>query len=265
MARLVKAEFRKLLATRAWLLVLLAGGLLGGGLVGMMTLVGPENFDPPMPGLDTEEGVRGLLGILGYTAFVPAAIGTLAMTSEYRHRTADVTFLFEPRRSRVLAAKLLAHGAAGAAYGLVLAGTAAAAFFGASAARGLTLGMPAADVLGILARIALAMVAYTLLGIGMGALIRNQAAALVVVIGYLYAGEMTLMMIPGVRELYPWLPGGATAALTDFTAVTDAMSEQLSADPVRLLSPAWGALLLLAYTALAATAAIVRPMRRDIT
>ncbi|NEA24624.1 ABC transporter permease [Actinomadura bangladeshensis] len=265
MAGLVKGEFRKLLATRAWLLVLLAGGLLGGGLVGMMTLVGPENFDPPMPGLDTEEGVRGILGILGYTAFVPAAIGTLAMTSEYRHRTADTTFLFEPRRWRVLAAKLLAHGVAGAAYGLVLAGTAAGAFFGASAVRGVTLGLPAADITGILARIALAMVAYMLLGIGMGALIRNQAAALVVVIGYLYAGEMTLLVIPGVRELYPWLPGGATAALTDFTAVTDAMSAQLSADPVHLLSPALGALLLLAYTALAATAAIVRPMRRDIT
>lgn len=265
MTGLVRAEVRKLLATRAWLAVLLAGGLLGGGLVGMMTLVGPENFDPPMPGLDTEEGVRGVLGILGYTAFVPAAIGTLAMTSEYRHRTADVTFLFEPRRWRVLAAKLLTHGTAGAAYGLVLAGTAAAAFFGASAARGVPLGMPAADIAGVLARIALAMVAYTLLGIGIGALIRNQAVALVVVIGYLYAGEMTLMVIPGVRELYPWLPGGATAALTDFTAVADAMSEQMSADPVRLVSPATGALLLLAYAALAAAAAIVRPMRRDVT
>ncbi|NED53040.1 ABC transporter permease, partial [Micromonospora aurantiaca] len=94
----------------------------------------------------------------------------------------------------MLAAKLLAHGVAGAAYGLVLAGTAAGAFFGASAVRGVTLGLPAADITGILARIALAMVAYMLLGIGMGALIRNQAAALVVVIGYLYAGEMTLLV-----------------------------------------------------------------------
>ena len=199
------------------------------------------------------------------TAFVPAAIGTLAMTSEYRHRTVGVTFLSEPRRWRVLAAKLLAHGVAGAAYGLVLAGTAAAALFGASAVSGVTLGMPAADIAAILTRIALAMAAYTLLGIGLGALIRNQAAALVVVIGYLYGGEMTLLIVPGVRELYPWLPGGATAALTDFTAVSDALSEQLSTDPVHLLPPVAGALVLLAYAGLAAAVAIIRPMRRDVT
>jgi hypothetical protein len=71
-----------------WSGLLLAAALLGGGMMAAMALVGPENFDPPMPGLDTETGIRSILGILGYTAFVPAAVGTLAVTSEYRHRTA---------------------------------------------------------------------------------------------------------------------------------------------------------------------------------
>jgi hypothetical protein len=57
-----------------------------------------------MPGLDTEDGIRSILGILGFTAFVPAAIGTVAVTSEYRHHTAAVTFLFAPRRWQVLSA-----------------------------------------------------------------------------------------------------------------------------------------------------------------
>ncbi|XVQ06731.1 ABC transporter permease [Spirillospora sp. CA-255316] len=261
---LIKAEFRRLLATRMWWGVLLVGGLLGGGLIGMLTLVGPENFDPPMPGLHTEQGVRAILGFLGYTALVPAAVGTLAVTSEYRHRTINFTFLFAPRRWQVLVAKLVAHGAAGALYGLVLTTTAAVAFFGAAAARGVTLGMPAASIIELLARIGLAMVAYTVLGIGMGALIRNQVAALAVVIGYLYAGEVLLMTIPGVRHLYPWLPGGAAAALTDFTAVADALSQQLSTDPVHLLSPVAGLLVLLGYTAVASAAAVLSPMRRDI-
>ncbi|GGV08270.1 ABC transporter permease [Actinomadura cremea] len=265
MNRLVKAEFRRLLATRTWLAILLLGGLVGGGLVGMMAVVGPENFDPPMPGLHTAEGVRSVLGILGYTAIVPAAVGTLAMASEYRHRTADVTFLFAPRRGRVLAAKLLVHGAAGAGYGLVLASTAAAAFFGVAAAKGMDLGLPAATILGLLARIGVAMVVYTLLGIALGALIPNQTVALGVVVGYLYAGETLLLMVPGVRWLYPWLPGGATAALTDFTAVADALSREMSTDPVRLLTPVAGTLVLLAYAALAAAAAVAAPMRRDIT
>ncbi|WP_052423060.1 hypothetical protein [Nonomuraea candida] len=75
----------------------------------MLALVGPENFDPPMPGLHTEAGVRavlGFLGFLGFTAFVPAAIGTLAVTSEHRHRTITFTFLYAPDRWRVPAAPI---------------------------------------------------------------------------------------------------------------------------------------------------------------
>ncbi|MFF0311358.1 ABC transporter permease [Streptosporangium sp. NPDC004379] len=265
MKPLINAEFRRLLATRLWVATLLAAALLGGGLIGLLALIGPENFDPPMPGLHTEAGVRAVLGFLGFTTFVPAAIGTLALTSEYRHRTVGFTFLFAPDRRRVLAAKLLTHGLAGMIYGLVLSGTAAAALFGAAAARGVDLGLPAGTIAGLLARLAVAMAAYTLLGVGMGALIRHQVAALCVVIGYLYGAELLLIMIPGVRGLYPWLPGGATAALTDFTAVTDALAQQLSSEPVRLLPPVAGALILLGYTALASTAALLKPLRRDIS
>lgn len=262
---LVKAEFRRLMATRMWGGLLLAAVLLGGGMIGAMALAGPENFDPPMPGLDTETGVRSILGILGYTAFVPAAVGTFAVTSEYRHRTAAVTFLFAPRRGRVLAAKLIAYAVVGLAYGLILAVTAAAALFAVTAARGVALGLPAGTVLALLARLGVAMLVYLLLGVGVGALIRNQVVALCAVIGYLYLGETVLLMIPGVNTLYPVLPGGATAALTDFTYLTDAMSEQLGSTTIHLLPPAAAALLLTAYALVAAVAAVVLPMRRDLT
>ncbi|WP_436536286.1 ABC transporter permease [Actinoplanes sp. HUAS TT8] len=265
MKNLVTAEFRRLLATRLPGGLLLAAVLIGGGLMGAMALVGPENFDPPMPGLDTEAGIRAILGLLGYTAFVPAAVGALAVTSEYRHRTAAVTFLFAPRRGRVLAAKLAVYGAAGLAYGLVLAGTAAAALFSVAAVRGITLGLPAATVITLLARIGLAMLVYLLIGAGVGALLRNQVTALLVVIGYLYMSEPLLMMIPGVNALYPVLPGGATASLTDFTYLADAISQQVGSSAVHLLPPAAGALLLTGYALVAALLAVVLPLRRDIT
>ncbi|WP_020576737.1 ABC transporter permease [Actinopolymorpha alba] len=264
MKPLIHAEFRRLLATRMWLATLFVAALLGGGLIGLLAIVGPENFQPPMPGLHTEAGVRAVLGFLGFTAFIPAAIGTLAVTSEYRYRTVNFTFLFAPNRWRVLAAKLITYGLAGMVYGLVLSGTSALALFGAAAARGVNLGLPAGTIVELLARLAVAMVAYTVLGVGIGALIRHQVAALCVVIGYLYGGELLLLTIPGVRSLYPWLPGGATAALTDFTAVADALAQQLSSDPVRLVSPLAGALILFGYTVLASTVALLKPMRRDV-
>ncbi|MEU1808255.1 ABC transporter permease [Micromonospora aurantiaca (nom. illeg.)] len=262
---LLRAELRRVLATRMWGGLLLAAVALGGGLVGLMALVGPENFDPPMPGLHTEEGLRSILGILGFTAFVPAAAGALAATSEHRHGTAAVTFMFAPRRGRVLAAKLATHAIVGLGYGIALAGSAAAALFTVAAARGVSLGLPAPTVLALLARIGVAMAVYLLVGTGVGALLRNQVAAVCVVVGYLYLAEPVLMMIPGVNALYPLLPGGATAALTDFTYVADAMSAQLGSDAVALLPPAAGALLLTGYALAAAALAVVVPMRRDIT
>ena len=265
MNRLIRAETRRLLATRTGSVLLLAAALLGGGLMGAMALVGPENFDPPMPGLETEAGIRAVLGLLGHTAFVPAAVGTLAVTSEYRHRTAAVTFLFAPRRWQVLAAKLVTYGAAGTAYGLLLAGAAAATLFAVAAVRDVPLGLPTPTVLALLARIGLAMVVHLLIGVGVGALLRNQVAALCVVIGYFYVGEPLLMMIPGVNVLYPVLPGGATAALTDFTYLADAVSQELGSAAVPLLPPAAGALLLVGYALAAALVAVVLPMRRDIT
>ncbi|SCF11776.1 ABC-2 family transporter protein [Micromonospora viridifaciens] len=265
MTPLMTAEFRRLLATRLPLGLLLTAALLGGGLTGAMALVGPENFTPPMPGLETDAGVRALLGILSFTAFVPAAIGTVAVTSEYRHRTAAVTFLFAPRRWRVLAAKLAVCALAALAYGVVLAGTAAAALSAVAAGRGVTLGLPTGTVLALLARIGVAMAAYLLLGVGVGALIRNQIVALCVVVGYLYLGEPLLMMIPGLNLAYPVLPGGATAALTGFTYLTDAVSQQLGTTPGPLLPPAAAALLLVAYTLVASVVAVVVPMRRDVS
>lgn len=264
MQRVIRAELRRLLATRMWVGLLAVAALLGGGLTGVLALVGPENFEPPLTGLDTDAGVRAVLGILGYTAFVPAVAGVIAGTSEHRHHTAAVTFLFAPRRWQVLAARLAAHAAAGIAYGTVLAGTAAAAFFAVAGARGVTLGLPAATVLALLARIGIAMAVYLLIGVSLGALLHNQFAALAVVLGYLYLGEPLLMMIPGGAALYPVLPGGATAALTDFTYFAEAVSAQTGGPAVHLLPPAAGAALLLAYAVVAAAVAVAIPLRRDV-
>ncbi|MDF2562906.1 MAG: transporter permease, partial [Microbacterium sp.] len=85
MNRLIRGEFTKLFATRLpiWSLVIAAAS--GGALTGLLALVGPQNATPPLPGLDTVEGVGIVVGMSGLLLFVPALIGTIAVTSEYRH------------------------------------------------------------------------------------------------------------------------------------------------------------------------------------
>lgn len=262
--RLVGAEFRRLAGTRLWLAALLAATG-SGAFVAIMALAGPESFHPPLPGLYTAAGTRTILGMLGLTMIVPALLGTTAVTSEYRHGTITTTFLLVPRRAAMLSAKLVAYALGGTAYGLLASASAALGLYAATAVHGTTPGLPAATVAALLGRAALTMGAYAMLGAAVGSLLRHQVAALAVVGGYLYAGETALLLIPGVATAYPYLPGGATAALGGFTYLSDALTAQHGTHGITLLPPPLGAAVLLAYAATAATIAVLVPLRRDIT
>ncbi|MBB6345592.1 ABC transporter permease [Nonomuraea muscovyensis] len=263
MTALISAEWLRLTTTRLWLWGLLCA-IGTGALVGLLAFVGPENFEPPLPGLHTAEGTQVVLGLLGFTTFVPALLGTGAVAAEYRHRTVTTTALFAPRRWTSLAAKLAAYTAGGLAYGLTAATVAGAGLFGAAAVKGVALGLPASTVAELLGRVALTMAVYTLLGVAVGALLRNQVAALVVVGLYAYMVETVLLLIPGVNTLYPFLPGGATAALTGFTFLAEAVATQTGASATHLLPAPAGGAVLLGYALLAAVVAVAAPLRRDI-
>ena len=56
--------------------------------------------------LTTKEDQLGLLGVGSFAGVFSALAGIMLVTSEYRYGTIRPTFLFTPRRSRVLAAKL---------------------------------------------------------------------------------------------------------------------------------------------------------------
>jgi ABC-2 type transport system permease protein len=260
---LFAAEGRRLLSTKLRLWSLLAAAA-SGGFVALLGFVGPENFDPPMPGLDTEQGVQLVLGMLGLLAFIPALLGTNAVTSEYRHQTITFTYLFAPRRWTVLAAKLGVYATAGAVYGAVTVVIAGSGLALAATAHGIDLGITTGTVIGLLLRIAVLMAVYTVLGVAFGALLRNQITALVVVGGYLYFGETLLLLIPGVNAVYPFLPGGAGSALTGFTFLTQA-ANQAGTTTTHLLSAPVGTLVLLGYVLVASILAFTAPLRRDVT
>ncbi|UOQ87910.1 ABC transporter permease [Agromyces endophyticus] len=264
MIALVRGELAKLLATRlpvATLLVALGCGL---GFTALLALAGPGNSTPPLPGIESAEGVGLVVGMGGLLLFVPALIGTIAVTGEYRHRTIGTTFLTVPRRGRVLVAKLLVFGGLGLAYGVVAGVGTAGALVASAAVRGVTLGVPAGALAVMLGQLAVAAAVYAVLGVAIGALARHQLLAVGIVLGYFYFLEHVLLLIPGVNVIHPFLPGGATAALTDFTFLSDAIGEQLPIAMPVAIPPAVGALVLLGYAAIAAAIAVAVPLRRDV-
>lgn len=264
MNRLIRGEFVKLASTRLPVWAALLAVASGGAITGLIGFIGPEHSNPPMPGLDTPEGVAVVLGINAMLLFVPALIGTIAVTSEYRNRTIGTTFLVAPRRGAVLSAKLFVYGLMGLGYGALTSAAAGLAVMGAATARGVPLGTGAADLALLLVGLAVAAAVYMVMGVAIGALAGNQLIAVGIVLGHFYFLEPLLMIVPGINIVHPFLPGGATSALMGSTFLADAVASELSGLAAPTVSAGLGAALLLAYAAVAAVAAVAVPLRRDL-
>ena len=70
-------------------------------------------------GLASNEDQRSLLSLASLAGVFSALAGALLVTSEYRYGTIRPTVLFNPARSRVLSAKVIAGALAGIAFGVI--------------------------------------------------------------------------------------------------------------------------------------------------
>jgi ABC-type transport system involved in multi-copper enzyme maturation permease subunit len=178
-------------------------------------------------------------------------LGIIGMTQEYRHRTATPTFLTTPRRGQVVVAKLVAYALASALFALLVVTMNYVVVAIHAGARGAAPALDA-DNLGTLARSGLALIIYAVIGVGIGALLRNQVGAIVGGLVYLFVIEPIIRQIPATSGAYKWMPGGALEALT------------ATFQGPALLEPWQGGLLLLGYGLFAAVLGTFLAVRRDI-
>jgi ABC-2 type transport system permease protein len=176
-----------------------------------------------------------------------ALAGALAITAEIRFGTIRPTFLVSPRRSPAVAAKLAVGALTGFVYGLLaeglMAGFAAIAF----SIRGIPNELSGGDYIRILFGGAAAAALWAILGVGIGALVRNQVATLVGLCAWMFLVEsVSEGFVPGAAKL---MPGGAGLSL---------------AGNEHKLSIAVAALLLITYTVAAAAAGWIATLRRDV-
>lgn len=101
LARLTEVEARKLVDTRSgrWLLIVQAALIVA---ISVIVVIAVTVDDEPIAFMDFT-GIAG--GVMG---FLLPVMGILAITSEWSQRTNMTTFTLEPRRQRVVVAKLLA-------------------------------------------------------------------------------------------------------------------------------------------------------------
>ena len=207
---------------------------------------------PGVPALSDPATVRTIYASSGTASALVLVIGILGMTTEYRHQTVTPTFLVTPRRGRVLSAKMVVHAFVGLAIGLLcaLVGTGLAA---ATLALRDHAAVAGPTVVQIQAAAMLGYAIYAAVGVCVGALVRNQIAAVVgALLWTVLAESLTVALLPEVGR---WLPGGAVAGV-------------LQSTPSRggTYLPVWeAALVLAAYGAAFALLAARTTLRRDVT
>jgi ABC-2 type transport system permease protein len=254
MDRLVAAEFRKLFTTRLWLWLLL--GAMGLTALYASLLIGfSEDPDTMTAPLTTAAGQQTLFAVAsGGSNTLVAVLAAIGITGEFRHRTATATFLASPRRSHIVLAKLVTYALVGVGYAIacLVVVTLIAVPWLAVKDIGLDLtgnGLPATYA-GVVADTAI----FGLLGVGLGALLRNQVATVVGLLVYRFVAEPILTGLPALSDWTIYLPGSASAALTNVSLTTQEYLE------------AWqGGLVLAGYGLVFALLGARFSVRRDIT
>jgi ABC-2 type transport system permease protein len=246
MNRLVHAELLKLRTTR--MLYLNALAALAFVPISVATSILTAGNAGAGAALNTSEGLRNVMAAASSGSIIALVIGILVMSGEFRHSTATSTFLISPRRAPVLRAKLMASALLGAVLAIGASGLTLAVALPWLAVRNIEVDVFSRDIWIVLLGGIAATSLYALVGVGVGALVRNQTAAVVLALVWVLVVEGLLVsFVPAIGK---WLPGGAAAALS---AAATAKGELL---------PIWGAALLftgygVAFAALA-TRALIR-------
>ncbi len=247
MNALLRAEARKILATRSTLVV--AGFVIVYPALSILPAVLAAE-EPAVDGSTILHVLRGGADVLTLAALL---LGILAVAGERRHGTIVPSLLVAPRRGRFLTAKLGSQAALAAALGLAVSAVALVAGTSYLATREVSVDVLSSDVLLTVAAATLVVTLYAVTGAAVGALVKNQTAAVAGALIWVFAVENAIPIVLRKPGLKRWLPGGLSDRLLHV------------ADPVAGTGSAWVALGMLAGVAVVlAAAALVAIKRADI-
>jgi ABC-type transport system involved in multi-copper enzyme maturation permease subunit len=205
-----RSEFLKIRSTRTTI------GLVVGLVALVLLFVLLTGFLSHTGSLMGPDDQRNFLGIGSFASIFAALAGILVVTSEYRFGTIRPTFVFTPRRWVVLTAKYVASMLAGIAFAVVGQGLALVIGLGILSVRGIhrTLGWGSVSQLGLGTVAAAAL--WGGIGVGLGAIVRNQIGAVIGVLVWVFVVENLLFgFVPSVGR---FTPGRAQDALTGMSA-----------------------------------------------
>lgn len=266
MGNAIASEFRKFFTTRLWwgmaIGMFVAGAIFAGFFGWALTTDNPGMGGPggAMTGDDVQIANTVYTAGIGVGYLLLLTIGVLQIGAEYRHKTISGTFLATPRRLQAMLAKVVALLGIGALYGVI-------SLAGSAAVGGTVLSLrghdpfPSTEILRTFALSLLVLGLWGLIGLGVGILIKNQVAALLIGIGVAWivepiAGLLLSFWSWGADHVVKYMPSEATQAVVN--GVTQGRE-------IARLDWWAAALVLAAYAVLLSGFGIWRTVREDVT
>lgn len=244
MTDLLAAEWLKLRTTR-----LLYGTIPLAVVLSFAAVAGEVVAADSARALESSDGIAHVLAVTGTGALVVLVVGIMISAGEYRHGTVADTFLTTPGRGPVIAVKLLVAAALGVAVGAVSAlasvGIAAVLY----PVEGATFPLGDGDVWLTLGGALVYTGLFAVIGVGLGALVRNQVLAAALALAWFAVVEHTLVNL--VPDIGRWLPVAAGQAI-------------VRTPLENLLSPPAGVAVLASYAAAIALAGARAVATRDV-
>ena len=247
MITLMRIELLKLRTTPAvWVAMALTALLTVVSVLSSILLAGRDGA----PVVGSVGNVSKVFATGVVSANVMLVLGVMIATGEDRHRTMLATFLAEPRRERVLLAKLGTAASLGVVYGALtfaLTMLIAVPVYATRAVHHFPVSI-AALWLGT----TLLTACFGLLGVALGALTRNTVGAIIGALGWVFLVEIAILQ-PLVPSLAKWLPTGAAVSLTTPNQMVGSH-----------LPPATAAVVLIGWSAVIAVVASTFTLRREL-
>lgn len=192
--------------------------------------------------------------------------GILGMAGEFRHGTITYTILATPRRWRVIVLKLVFYFVFGALLAVVALLIIQFLCVVVPALRGHGALWTHRHQLGYLGRVVLTTGLFAAFGVALGSLLRSQVLTLVLTLVWIIAEQMIaspILMVTGHSRIAAWMPLQVFSQVTGMPFNAD--SGGGDGLVVYKMSPGVALAVGVGYIAVAAVAATLTTMRRDVT
>jgi ABC-2 type transport system permease protein len=248
--RLIRAEYLKLRTTQVWFWLLLAA-------VALSVIVVVAHL-APQDGIQNRSDIAEMFTGSASAYVVVFVLGALGVTTEFRYQTITPTVLVTPSRWAIVGAKMIFYLLTGIAYAAICVVVQLIVALPWLSAKHIDYSLSSDHIPRALISVFAVVALFGIVGIGVGALVRNQIVAVSVGVIFLLVINNLFVAIPGVKYIYPFTPVGALDAILTLTG------DRIE-NGVTILPAAGGFVVLVLWAFIPAIIGAMFTLNRDIT